>query len=95
MRQPARPLDAAARGEPIGNDDPAECRRQSDDEDGAEAEQDCGVEETRQIRQEIEEPEHEKHTEHAERRPASRPHPLPHQRGTGEAQPRREQATGG
>src|SRR5260370_14569455 len=76
MLQPARPLDAAARGEPIGNDDPAESRTQSDDERGAETENDHGVEETQQIREDNEEAEHEKHAEHSQPPPTNPTHAL-------------------
>ena len=92
--QLARLLDAAARGEGIGNDGSAECRSQAARESNAEAEQNCSVQKARQIRQDIEQAEHEKRAERGERRPAWRPDTLPKQRKTGEPQPHRETATG-
>ncbi len=92
--QPARLLDAAARREGVRNYSPAECRRQADGESGAEADQNRGVQEAGQNRQDIEQAKYQKHAQRSERRPARRPDPLPQQGKAGETQPHRQAATG-
>ena len=89
----ARLLDAAACGEGIGNDNP-EGRSQADCEGGAEADQNCRVQEAGQTRQDIKQAEHQKCAQCDERRPARRPRPLPQECKTGEPQPHREAAAG-
>src|SRR5271167_1923488 len=94
MHEPTRLFDAAAGLEAIGKDDSADRRCESDDKSRTEAEQQGGVKQTREKRQDIEQGQDEKQTEHGERRPAGGPDPLPQQHGTGEAQLRQERGVG-
>jgi hypothetical protein len=92
MRKPACFFKAAAGGCAIGEDDPSDYDRKSDDDSGTGAKQQGGMEWTRQKWQEIEQDKDKKAGKHGEGRPACGPDPLPEQCCAGEAEPRQERS---
>ena len=91
MRQTAGALDAAAGGDAIDGGEAPRPGPGKDDKGGAENEQDCGMAEARQARQQVEEPEHQKQRDDRGGGPKRRPSLLPPQSGRGEAQLCREE----
>ncbi len=90
MREPAGPLDAAPGGLAVRHRHAAERRREGQQKPGAERQQQRGMGEAGEERQQIEQRQDQKQAEHGQRRPAGGPDPLPPQRGAGEAQARRK-----